>query len=101
MNAVAKAGAVGIIGVYPPGFDAFPIGAVTNRNLTVQGGNCNHRRYIPGPLGRVARGDLDPTRSSPVTQHAEPVAAGDAYEQFDLRREGWLETVVTMTGSTP
>lgn len=95
VNAVAKAGSIGIIGVYPPSFDAFPIGAVTNRNLTVQGGNCNHRRYVPGLLGRVARGDLDPTRF--ITQHTEPVAAVDAYEQFDLRREGWLKTVVTMT----
>ncbi|UGT60292.1 zinc-dependent alcohol dehydrogenase [Nocardia asteroides] len=93
-DAVAKAGSIGIIGVYPPDFDAFPVGATVNRNLTVQGGNCNHRRYIPGLLGRVARGDIDPTRF--ITQRIETVAAIDAYREFDLRHDGWLKTVVNV-----
>ncbi|MFC8047090.1 alcohol dehydrogenase catalytic domain-containing protein [Nocardia sp. NPDC057353] len=93
-DAVAKAGSIGVIGVYPPNFDAFPVGATVNKNLTVQGGNCNHRRYIPGLLGRVARGDIDPTRF--ITQRIETVAAIDAYREFDLRHDGWLKTVVAV-----
>ncbi|MEJ2890925.1 zinc-binding dehydrogenase, partial [Actinomycetospora aeridis] len=47
VDAVAKAGTIGVIGVYPPGFDAFPIGSAMNRNLTVHLGNCPHRSVIP------------------------------------------------------
>lgn len=91
-RAVAKAGSIGVIGVYPPTFDAFPVGEMTNRNLTVQGGNCNHRRYVPGLLSLVARGGLDPTAF--ITQHATPATAVDAYRCFDSRGDGWLKTVV-------
>lgn len=94
VEAVAKAGSIGMLGVYPPTFDAFPIGMVTNRNLTVQGGNCNHRRYVPRLLQQVARGDIDPTRF--ITQHAEPTSMIEAYETFDRREDGWLKTVVSM-----
>lgn len=94
VEAVAKAGSIGVLGVYPPTFDAFPIGMVTNRNLTVQGGNCNHRRYVPRLLQQVARGDIDPTRF--ITQHAEPTSVIEAYETFDRREDGWLKTVVAM-----
>ncbi|WP_433714094.1 alcohol dehydrogenase catalytic domain-containing protein [Nocardia sp. CA-084685] len=93
-QAVAKAGSLGIIGVYPPGFDRYPLGETLNRNLTVQAGNCNHHRYVPGLLNRVARGDIDPTRF--ITQHAEPLSMIDAYETFDRREGGWVKTVVPM-----
>jgi threonine dehydrogenase-like Zn-dependent dehydrogenase len=57
---VAKAGTIGIIGVYPPPLTAFPIGRAFNRNLTIQAGNCNHRRYIPHLLSMVRSGAVDP-----------------------------------------
>ncbi|MBY4209966.1 alcohol dehydrogenase catalytic domain-containing protein [Rhodococcus fascians] len=94
VRASAKAGTIGMIGVYPPTFDSFPIGEMMNKNITVQSGNCNHRRYIPGLLGRVARGDIDPTPF--VTQHVEPTSMIDAYETFDRREDGWLKTTVPM-----
>ncbi|HLS76161.1 MAG TPA: alcohol dehydrogenase catalytic domain-containing protein [Nocardia sp.] len=93
-RAVAKAGTVGIIGVYPPGFDRYPLGETVGRNLTVQAGNCNHHRYVPGLLARVARGDIDPTRF--VTRHVEPMSMIEAYQSFDRREDGWLKTVVPM-----
>ncbi|MFD4635743.1 zinc-dependent alcohol dehydrogenase [Lentzea sp. NPDC058436] len=89
---VAKAGTIGIIGVYPPGFEQFPIGAAMNKNLTLRMGNCNHRRYIPRLLDLVLTGVVDPTRF--ITQHEQPSAAIDAYKTFDLREDGWLKTVL-------
>lgn len=89
---VAKAGTIGIIGVYPPGFEQFPIGAAMNKNLTLRMGNCNHRRYIPRLLDLVLTGVVDPTTF--ITQHEEPTAAIDAYKTFDLREDGWLKTVL-------
>ena len=35
-----------IIGVYPPTVQAFPIGEAMSKNVSIQGGNCNDRRYI-------------------------------------------------------
>jgi threonine dehydrogenase-like Zn-dependent dehydrogenase len=91
VETVAKAGTIGVIGVYPPGFTGFPFGTAMNKNLTVHMGNCNHRRYLPKLLSMVARG-FDPTAF--VTQHEEPAAAVEAYETFDRREEGWLKTVL-------
>lgn len=38
---------IAVIGVYPERMVWFPFGQAMNKNLTVQAGNCNHRRYIP------------------------------------------------------
>lgn len=89
---VAKAGSIGIIGVYPPGFDDFPVGAAMNKNLTLRMGNCNHRRYVPRLLDLVRIGVVDPTAF--ITRHEKPTAAIDAYRSFDLREDGWLKTVL-------
>ncbi|RRR96805.1 zinc-dependent alcohol dehydrogenase [Glycomyces terrestris] len=92
VDAVAKAGSVGIIGVYPAGFRSFPIGAAMNKNLTVKMGNCNHRRYLPHLLDVVAAGAVDPTAF--ITRHEPPLDAIAAYESFDRREDGWLKTVL-------
>ncbi|MFJ8966009.1 zinc-dependent alcohol dehydrogenase [Lentzea sp. NPDC102401] len=92
---VAKAGSIGIIGVYPPGFEQFPIGAAMNKNLTLRMGNCNHRRYLPRLLDLVLTGVVDPTAF--ITQHEEPSNAIEAYQTFDLREDGWLKTVLNVS----
>ncbi|TWT90375.1 Glutathione-independent formaldehyde dehydrogenase [Pseudobythopirellula maris] len=89
VQSVAKAGTVSIIGVYPPEHDRFPIGAAMNKNLTVNMGNCNHRRYMPELLRLVQTGAVDPMRL--VTQQEKLVSAIEAYEAFDRREEGWLK----------
>lgn len=95
VEAVAKAGSIGVIGVYPPGFDRFPLGDAMNRNLTIKMGNCNHRRYVPRLLGMVASGAIDPLAF--ITQHEEPARAIEAYETFDRREDGWLKTVLDVS----
>ncbi len=95
VDAVAKAGTIGIIGVYAPEFDRYPIGQAMNKNLTLRMGNCNHRRYIPGLLDLVATGLVDPTAFT--TQHEQPTSAIEAYETFDRREEGWLKTVLDVS----
>jgi threonine dehydrogenase-like Zn-dependent dehydrogenase len=95
VQAVAKAGSIGVIGVYPPGFSSYPIGAAMNKNLTIRLGNCNHRRYIPKLIGLVASGAVRPTDF--ITQVGTPDEAVDAYESFDRRESGWLKTVLTVS----
>jgi threonine dehydrogenase-like Zn-dependent dehydrogenase len=89
VRSVAKAGTIGIIGVYPPQAHAFPIGEAMNKNLTVKMGNCNHRRYVPKLVELVRAGVVDP--QSVLTQLEGVRTAVEAYEAFDARQPGWLK----------
>lgn len=87
--ALAKAGTLSIIGVYPQAARFFPLGAAMNRNITIQMGNCNHRKYIPRLLELVQAGAIDPANI--LTQQQPLTSAIDAYRSFDSRRPGWLK----------
>jgi threonine dehydrogenase-like Zn-dependent dehydrogenase len=89
VRSLAKAGTLGIVGVYPPQAHAFPIGEAMNKNLTLKMGNCHHRRYVPRLVELVRAGTVDPT--AVVTQLEGVRSALDAYEAFDERRPGWLK----------
>jgi len=93
VEAVAKAGTIGIIGVYPPQMSSFPTGAAMGKNLTVKAGNCNHRRYVPRLLDLVRTGAIDPT--TVLTQDEPLVSAIEAYETFDQRESGWTKVAFT------
>jgi threonine dehydrogenase-like Zn-dependent dehydrogenase len=89
VHALAKAGTLAIIGVYPPAMDAFPIGTAMGKNLTIRTGNCPHRRYIPMLLDLVASGTLDP--ADVLTQHEPFTSVIEAYAAFDQRQPGWVK----------
>jgi threonine dehydrogenase-like Zn-dependent dehydrogenase len=89
VEALSKAGTLAIIGVYPQTARSFPIGLAMNKNLTIQMGNCNHRRYIPKLVGLVHSGVLDPQH---ILTSAEAMTfAIDAYKAFDERQPGWIK----------
>ncbi|GMU06751.1 zinc-dependent alcohol dehydrogenase [Corallococcus caeni] len=89
VQALAKAGTLSIIGVYPQTMNAFPIGAAMNKNLTLRMGNCNHRKYIPKLLELVRSGAVDPTA---ILSHVKSMTSAiDAYRNFDLRKPGWVK----------
>lgn len=89
VKTVAKAGTIGIIGVYPPNDRVFPIGEAMNRNLTVKMGNCNHRTLIPKLVGLVREGGFDPLAI--LTQREPLTHVLDAYRAFDTRQPGWIK----------
>jgi threonine dehydrogenase-like Zn-dependent dehydrogenase len=93
-QAVAKAGTVGIIGVYPPEHEAFPIGTAMNANLTLNMGNCNHRKYVPGLLSKIAGGHADPT--TVLTEQESIPTAMAAYQAFDRRSPGWTKVTLEL-----
>jgi threonine dehydrogenase-like Zn-dependent dehydrogenase len=95
VRSVAKAGTIGIIGVYPPTVESFPIGEAMNKNLSILAGNCNHRRYIPELIGLVASGAVEPDQI--LTNRGEMVSAIEAYEAFDARRSGWTKVELLPT----
>lgn len=89
VQALAKAGTLSIIGVYPPNDNAFPIGLAMNKNLTVRMGNCNHRKYIPMLIELVQSGRIDPAR---ILTKREPLTSVlEAYKAFDTRQPGWMK----------
>lgn len=89
VKALAKAGTLSVIGVYPEAMKMFPIGAAMSKNLTLRMGDCNHRRYAPKLVDMIRAGVIDPSK---ILTKIEPLqSALDAYKAFDLRRPGWLK----------
>ncbi|MDR3566725.1 MAG: hypothetical protein P4L43_01720 [Syntrophobacteraceae bacterium] len=73
--------------------ERFPIGKVMMKNLTIQSGNCNHRRYIPKLLNIVESGIVDPSK---ILTNREPFESViDAYKSFDKREPGWIKVQLT------
>jgi threonine dehydrogenase-like Zn-dependent dehydrogenase len=94
VQALAKAGTLAVIGVYPETLRAFPVGDAMNRNLTVNLGNCNHRAYIPRLIEIVRSGVIDPTM---MITRAEPFSSViEAYKAFDERRSDWVKVELRM-----
>lgn len=92
IDTAAKAGTLGVIGVYPETERVFPIGKAMHKNLTVKMGNCNHRSYIPELVGMVRSGVIDPEEV--LTQEEPLLSAIDAYKNFDLRKSGWTKVAL-------
>ncbi|KAA9083777.1 alcohol dehydrogenase catalytic domain-containing protein [Microbacterium radiodurans] len=90
---VRKYGRIGIIGVYSPAAETYPIGQAMNKNLTVRMGNCDHHSVTPPLIELVASGAFDPTAL--ITEHEPLVDAIDAYEAFDRREPGWIKVALT------
>jgi threonine dehydrogenase-like Zn-dependent dehydrogenase len=95
VQVLAKAGTLGIIGVYPQTMTSFPIGDAMMKNLTVKAGNCHHRHYLPELVALVSNGTVDPalllTGQEPMTD----VLA--AYGEFDRREPGWIKVALDPT----
>lgn len=92
VEALAKAGTLAIIGVYPPTFEHFPLGKAMNRNLTLRMGNCNHRRYMEELVKMTALGVLRPEKV--LTQREPLTSAIDAYTTFNERQAGWIKVMI-------
>lgn len=89
VQALAKAGTLSIIGVYPPADNFFPLGMAMNKNLTIKMGNCNHRKYLPKLIELVQMRAIDPSK---ILTQAEPMTSAiDAYKAFDVHKEGWVK----------
>jgi threonine dehydrogenase-like Zn-dependent dehydrogenase len=77
--ACRSGGTVSIIGVYGGFADKFPLGSLMNRSITIKTGQTHVPRYMKPLLGRIERGEIDPTM---VISHILPLA--DAPKGYDL-----------------
>jgi threonine dehydrogenase-like Zn-dependent dehydrogenase len=65
------------------------MGKAMNKNLTLNMGNCKHRKYIPMLIDMVRSGEVDPVG---ILTHHEPLGSAlDAYRAFDERQEDWIK----------
>ena len=97
VDALAKAGTLSIVGVYPPTALTFPIGNAMNKNLTLKMGNCSHRRFMPELIEMVRMHRVDPTV---ILSHKGPlVSALEAYKAFDRRQAGWIKVELRPSGN--
>lgn len=92
VEALAKAGTLSIVGVYPQSTRYFPIGEAMNKNLTLKMGNCHHRKYLSMLVNLVRSGMVKPekvlTKIEPMTHVIE------AYKAFDDRQPGWMKVAL-------
>ena len=93
VEAIAKAGTISIIGVYPLTMQHYPIGVAMNKNLRLNMGICNHRKYIPMLIELVQSGAIEPLGI--VTQTKGIGQALEAYKAFDRRESGWTKVELT------
>ena len=89
IKGLAKAGTLSIIGVYSEQSNTFPIGLAMNKNLTINMGNCHHRKYIPKLIELTLSGQIDPAKI--LTQVKPMTDAIEAFKAFDQRRSGWVK----------
>ncbi len=89
VQALAKAGTLSVIGVYSPESMRFPIGQAMNKNLTLNMGNCHHRKYIPRLIEMIQARRIDPAKV--LTQVKPMTDAIAAFEAFDRRENGWIK----------
>ncbi|MDQ6612330.1 MAG: glutathione-dependent formaldehyde dehydrogenase [Gemmatimonadota bacterium] len=90
--ACRSGGIVSVIGVYGGFIDAFPMGAVMNRSLTIKSGQTHVQRYMKPLLKRIENGDIDP---SFVITHRLPLSeAARGYDMFAHRHDGCEKVVL-------
>ncbi len=97
VSVLAKAGTLAVIGVYPKTMEDFPLGFAMNKNLSVIGGHCPQRRYIPRLIELVSSGAVDPLQILTKTEPFTSVI--DAYKAFDEREPGWIKVKLEPVGS--
>jgi len=91
VEVLAKAGTLSIIGVYDEE-TKFAIGKAMEKNLTIQMGNCHHRKYIPKLIPIVQEEIFDP--ATILTQSVPMESVIEAYENFDMRKDGWVKVMI-------
>ena len=90
--ACRSGGIVSILGVYAGFADKFPLGALMNRGLTIRTGQCHVPRYMKPLLGRIERGELDP--SFVVSHHLNLDDAPRAYDMFMNKQDDVMKVVL-------
>ena len=90
--ACRKGGTVSIPGVYGGWLDKFPLGAAFAKGLTLKMGQTHMHRYLPLLLGRIERGDIDP--SFVITHRVSLDEAPEMYRTFRDKQDDCIKVVM-------
>jgi len=86
---VRKFGIVSIIGVYSGYTNHFPIGAMMEKDLVVNGGQSPTQKYWHMALEKIRNGELDPTF---IITHRDSLSAGpELYKKFYAKEDGIIK----------
>jgi threonine dehydrogenase-like Zn-dependent dehydrogenase len=92
MVACRKGGTLSIMGVYGGFVDKLPFGAAFNKGLTMRMGQMHGQKYMKMLLGRVLKGEIDP---SFVVTHTLPLSeAKYGYEIFKHKNDKCIKVVL-------
>lgn len=92
IQACGKGGTVSVPGVYGGFINAFPMGALFAKGLTMIGGQTNVHRYLRPLLSMIELGEIDP--SFVVTHRASLKEAPKMYREFGAH-DGCIKVVMT------
>ncbi|WP_248931168.1 zinc-dependent alcohol dehydrogenase [Paenibacillus hamazuiensis] len=89
---VRKGGTIQITGVYGGRYNAFPLGDIFQRNVTVKTGQAPVIHYMPYMYELIDTGKVDP---GDVITHVIPLSeAKRGYEIFDTRQDNCIKVVL-------
>ena len=91
--ACRSGGVVSIIGVYGGFMDKFPVGSLMNRSITVRTGQTHVHRYLEPLLGRIRKGEIDPTFI--ITHRMGLEDAPKGYEIFKHKQDDCMKVVLS------
>lgn len=93
IRSLRKGGRLSVIGDYFGYANHVPIGALMEKGLTMRGSQVHVQRYWHDLLGRIERGEFDPTF---VISHRMALEeAAEAYKLFDEKRDRALKIVLS------
>ena len=90
--ACRKGGTVSIPGVYGGWLDKFPLGGAFAKGLTLKMGQTHMHRYLPLLLGRIERGEIDP--SFVITHRVTLDDAPEMYRTFRDKADDCIKVVM-------
>ena len=91
-QAVRKGGTIQVTGAYGGRYNAFPLGDLFQRNITVRSGQAPVVHYMPHMYELVATGKVDP---GDIITHVLPLSdAKKGYEVFDTKTDNCIKVVL-------
>ncbi|HET7458392.1 MAG TPA: zinc-dependent alcohol dehydrogenase [Gemmatimonadaceae bacterium] len=92
IQACAKGGTVSVPGVYIGMVDKFPLGQAFAKGLTFKMGQTHAHRYLKPLLGRIERGEVDP--SAIITHPMSLEQAPHGYDIFQKKQDNCIKIVM-------
>jgi alcohol dehydrogenase len=92
ISAVRRGGVVSVVGVYGMPYDAFPLGQIFDKGITMRFGQAPVQKYIDELIGIVERGEI---KLDDIITHRLPLTeAPHAYQIFRDKEDNCVKVVL-------